>query len=463
MTPVEGMRPDAIVAELIVLGGSVALLILGLFTSRERQWVVALGTAAVLVAALLATLVALAGPERLVFDGTYRIDALGRFASTVVLGSALLVVALSFRSVRAHARETEYYVLLLFATLGLLVLTAATDLMLLVVAYLLSSVPLYTLTAFRKDRLGTEAAMKYLLMGALLGIVMLYGLALLYGAGGATAYGELADGLTAGVAGALGVGLALSMAGLIFKLGAVPGHFWVPDVADGAPAPVAAFVTTAPKIAALAAASRLLVEIGPEALVDWRLGVALLAAATMTLGNLAALWQDSARRLLAYSTISHVGYMLMAVVVLERIDLAHSALLYYLLAYALMNVGAFAVVVALPRAHTLGDYAGLFRERPALAASLTVCLLSLIGIPPLAGFVAKLGVFTAAWDGGFAWLTVLAAVNTVVSIFYYARWLVSVYGGDAPDRPAEAIGMAVGVAHLSAVATLVVGLVGPFP
>ena len=456
--PMEGMRPDAIVPELILLGGSVAALVVGLFTPRHRQWIIALGTALVLVAALVAAALALPEPAGMVFHGTYAVDQSARFAHVAICWATLLVVGLSFRTVRGHARETEYYVLLLFATLGLVLFSGASDLMLLVVAYLLSSVPLYTLAAFRKDERGTEAAMKYYLMGALLGIAMLYGFAFLYGAGGSTAYRELAAGLGVGVSGAVALGTGLAMAGLLFKLGAVPGHFWVPDVAEGAPTPVAAYVTTVPKLAALVAVGRLLLEV-TDGLVEWRLPVALLAAATMTLGNLGALWQESARRLLGYSAISQVGYMLMAVVVLEQVGTAWPALLFYLLAYATMNVGAFAVVAALPDTRTLEDYGGLFSLRPALALSLTVCLFSLVGIPPLAGFVGKLGIFVVAWDGGYAWLTLFAALNTAVSMFYYARWLVPMYFQQTEQSP-RVVGSAASVAYLAAVATLVIGLLG---
>lgn len=460
----EGMELDAIIPELILLGGSVTALVVGLFLPRRRQWLVAVGAGLIFLAALVASLMALGNAPRLVFHGTYTADSIGALARSTILFASFLVVILSFQSIRNHNRETEYYVLLLFGVLGLLLLTGASDVMLLVVAYLLSSVPLYTLTAFSKDDEGTEAAMKYLLMGALMGIVMLYGLAFLYGAGGATAYPELARGLQPGVAGALAVGTGLTMAGLFFKLGCVPAHFWVPDVTEGAPAPVATFVTTVPKLAALIAIGRLLVEVVPEELVDWRLFIALVSALTMTLGNLGALWQDSPRRLLAYSTISQAGYMLMAIVALELLDLTSlpaSALIYYIVAYALMNAGAFAVIVALPKTKSLDDYAGLFRLQPALSISLTVCLLSLIGIPPLAGFFAKLGVFTVAWDAGFAWLVVIAAINTVISIFYYFRWLIPVYLSEPPGSPLATVRTAVAVAIFCALATAAIGVLGP--
>lgn len=457
----EGMQPSAIVPELIVLAGSVLALVTGLFVPRRRQWLIAAGAVATLALALAAAVLAMATDPQLVFAGTFAADGLTAMARIVILAGTLLVVGLAFEPLRGHARETEFYVLLLFSVLGSLLLAGAADLMLVIVAYLLSSIPLYTLTAFEKNAAGTEAAMKFLLMGGLLGIIMLYGFAFLYGLGGATTYSELAAGIDGEVRGALLVGLIAGSAGLAFKLGATPAHFWVPDVTAGAPAAVAAYVTTLPKIAALAAVARLFHEVVPEAIIDWRLLVALLAVASMTLGNLAAFWQETPRRLLAYSSISQIGYLLMAVVVIGRSELAFSGLFYYAGAYAAMNLGAFAVVAALPQAGRLGDYSNLARRQPALALALTVCLLSLIGIPPLAGFVGKLAVFSAAWDGGYAWLTVLAALNTVVSVFYYFRWIAITYRqpadeSAAPIQPVYAIART--VACCAALAVLALGL-----
>jgi NADH-quinone oxidoreductase subunit N len=415
--------------EVILLVAAVVGLVAGLFLPRDRQWLVAILVAVAAVAALVAT-VALSGrPIQAIFDGSFATDRAQSLVRVVILSSLLLVVCLSVERVRGDIRETEYYVSLVFASLGALLLAGATDLMLVVVTYLLSSVPQYFLAAFAKDTRGTEAAMKYFLMGSLLGTVMLYGFTLLYGLGGATAYQPLADNLGQGadVGAALAVATVAGLAGLAFKLGAVPAHFWVPDVTEGVCAPVAAFVTTVPKVAGLLAMARLLWGVIPAEAVGWPLLVGVLAAATMTLGNLAALWQNSPRRLLAYSTISQVGYLLIAVAVAGRSSLALPGLLYYAAAYAVMNLGAFAVVVELPRARTLGSYAGLARSQPLLALSLLACLLSLVGIPPLGGFVGKLTVFSAAIDGGMTWLAAVAAANTVLSVFYYLRWIAPAY------------------------------------
>jgi len=218
-------------------------------------------------------------------------------------------------------------------------------------------------------------------------------------------------------------GLIAVLGGLMFKVGAVPAHFWVPDVTDGTSIPVAAFVTTIPKIGGLAALARLLTVAIPPATVNWPLLIAILAAATMTLGNLGAFFQTSVKRLLAYSTISQAGYLLIPIAVASRSHLAVTSLLFYLAAYAVTNLGSFAVAAEFPRAATIGDYAGLARRHPGMAAVLAVCLLGLVGTPPTAVFVGKLEVFTAAINGGYSWLAVIAVANTIASLFYYLRWL----------------------------------------
>lgn len=458
----EDMEVLAILPEIILLAGLVVCLVTGLFVPRRRQWLIALGAGATLLLAIAATIAVAPSPAP-VFGATIAADAAHDFARVVILAGALAILALAAGDVRGHAREAEFYVLILFSTLGATILAGATDLMLVVVAYLLSSAPLYTLGAFRKDAAGTEAAMKLFLMAALAGVAMLMGFAYLYGAGGATAYGEIAAaGLDPGLRSILIAATVLALAGYAFKLGAVPAHFWVPDVAAAAPISIAAYVTTIPKIAALLALARL-VSLLPEAIVGWPLAVAALAAASMTLGNLAAFWQESPRRLLAYSSIAQIGYILMAVAVLERSALAMPGLLAYAAAYAAMNIGAFAVVAALPNARKIDDYAGLGFRHPLLAGALVVCVLSLIGIPPLGGFLGKLVVFAAAWQGGLVWLVVLGALNTVVSVFYYFRWIVQTIR-PGPDGEADeeriVAPLPAAIAVLAAGASLTIGLAG---
>ena len=427
----------ALIPELSLTGAAVAGLLAGSWLPRGRQWLIAVLAAAACATGLAATAVTMAtGGEQTVFSHAFAVDTATDAGRLIVLGALLLVIAMSVEPVRGHSREAEYWVLLLLTGAGSLALLGANDLLLLFAAYLLASVPAYALAAFAKDARGTEAALKYYLMGALLGTTMLAGTALLYGAGHATLYRDLRTALPGAPHGLVTVGLVALLAGLLFKAGAVPAHFWVPDVTDGAPAPVAAYVTTVPKIGALIAGYRLLHQAMSDSDVNWQLLLAILAAVTMTLGNLAAFFQTSVKRLLAYSTISQVGYLLMALAVATRTDLAQKSLLFYLAAYAVTNLGAFAVVTELPHARTLDDYRGLARRHPALAAVLLVCLLGLVGTPPTGVFLGKLEIFSAAIDGGYAWLAALAVANTVASLFYYLRWLTPIFATTA-TAPAD--------------------------
>ncbi|CAN5597322.1 NADH-quinone oxidoreductase subunit N [soil metagenome] len=415
-----------IVPELVLLVGGVTVLLYSLAAPRRLQVGAALIALATIVAALAVSALMLDGPERLTFAGTYARDGAALWAKLIVLVATAAVIGLSIPWFRSDARHGEYYTLLLFSALGSILLAGATDLMELVVALLLSSATGYVLTAYhRRARPSAEAGIKYFLLGALTSAGMLLGVALLFGAGGTTTYAGaepgLADGGPAVVAGA-----GLVVTALAFKMGSVPVHQWMPDVAEGAPAPVAAFVTAVPKVGGLVAVARFMVIL-PEDALGWRPLVAVLAAATMTVGNLAALWQDDVRRLLGWSAVSQTGYGLMGVVALGRSELALPSVLFFLVAYVLANIAAFGVVVELRGRTALSDYDGLAAARPLLAASLVVAFLSFIGIPPLAGFGAKLALFATAIEAGYTWLAALAVINTVVSIAYYARVIAPMY------------------------------------
>lgn len=457
-------NPVALLPEVSLLLGAVLGLLVGAWLPRRRQWVVRAIAGTACTAGLVATGIAMTHPAQTVFGGGFAVDLGLNITRVVVLTATLLTLCLSVDSVANLARETEFYVLLLLGALGSICLAGANDLLVLVAAYLLASVPLYALAGFSKDSPGTEAALKYYLLGALFGIVMLLGVTLLFGVGGGTDYATLAATLPAAARVVVAVGLVATLAGLLFKAGAVPAHFWVPDVTQGAPAPVAAFVTTIPKIGALVGMYRLVAEALPAAPVNWSLVVAVIAAATMTLGNLGAFFQDDARRLLGYSTISQVGYLLMAVAAAGRAVLALPSLGFYLAAYAVTNLGAFAVVCALPSARRLSDYTGLFSRHRWLALSLVVCLLGLLGTPPTAVFVGKLTIFTATLDAGLGWLFVLAALNTVASLFYYLRWIAPLFRRPllTQEEPETAGRWSTGAAYIAAAGSVVLGvLAGP--
>ncbi|MDP9020592.1 MAG: NADH-quinone oxidoreductase subunit N, partial [Actinomycetota bacterium] len=326
----------------------------------------------------------------------------------------------------------------------------------LLLGVLLSSATGYVLAAFhRSDARSGEAGIKYYLLGALTNGAMVYGAVLLFGLGATTTLPGLREALPGADPVALVAATGLVVLGLAFKLGAVPAHAWVADVADGAPAPSAAFLTVAPKVGALVALARLAATL-PEDAVGWRPLVAVLAAATMTLGNLAALGQDDVRRLLGWSAVSQSGYGLMAVVALGRSELAVPALVFFIAAYAAANLAAFGVVVELRGRRDRASYAGLATARPVLAALLVLGLLSLVGIPPLAGFAAKVALFGAAVDAGYTWLAVLAVANTVVSLAYYLRVIAPAYFEPLP-APVPVLGRYAHAGTLAA-AGAVVGL-----
>lgn len=450
MTGMDGMNenPLDILPEVLLAASAVLGLLLGAWLPRGRQWLVGLLAAVAACAGIVAAAVAAARPDVTAFGEAFTVDPVTSTSRVVVLVGLLLVLTLSAGPFHAHPRESEFYVLVQLSALGALVMAGTQDLLLLAAGYLLASVPAYTLAGLRKDGPGTEAALKYYVIGALFGILMLAGITVLYAAGRATGYPALGPALPEAPEALVAAGAVGLLAGVLFKAGAVPAHFWVPDAVQGSTAPVAAFLTTIPKIGALAALLRLGEAVLADSGMRWAAVISVVAAASMTLGNLAAFFQDDVKRLLAYSTISQVGYLLLPVAVAGRSDLAQEALLYYVAAYAVTNLGAFAVVCALPRAGRIGDYRGLARKRPLLAASLVICLLGLVGTPPTAVFVGKLEAFSAAFDGGHAWLAVLAAVNTVASLFYYLRWILPAVsrGGDEDlvdgDRPARVVAYA---------------------
>lgn len=447
--------------EIFLLAGAVATLLVGSFSPRSRQRR-ARGVA------LLATLAALAAsadafvghPARMIYDYGFTVDTATNGARIVVTAGLLLAIALSVDRVRGEPRESEFYVLMLLAALGTLALAGAADLLVLQVALLLTSIPLSALVGWARDGLGTEATMKFFLLGAMSSVLMITGIALLFGVSGTTSYRLLPAALSHAPHAAVVAGVVALLAGLLFKAGAAPLHFWLPDVAEGSTAAGAAFVTTVPKIGALVALYRLFADPLHLAPLNWQVLVGVVAAATMTAGNLAAFRQTSPRRLLGYSTVSQSGYLLMAVAVAGHSRLALPALLFYLAAYSAANLGAFAVVAELPEARSLGDYAGLVHRHRGLAVALALCLLALVGTPPTAVFFGKLSIFSASGDGGAGWLVVIAAVNTVASLFYYLRWIAPAFlrgGGDPVAlRPAGAWSRV--CAYLAATVVLLLGL-----
>jgi NADH-quinone oxidoreductase subunit N len=427
------MRPALLAPEIVLFLGGLTVLMGGSFLPRTRQWLTRVAAAAVLLVAAALAALDLPGPAQMAMAGTFTVDTTTGVARIVAALGTLVVLALASDEITGTPRESETYALLLFSTTGTLILAGADDLLVVTVGFLLASVPLYGLIGIARTPLGAEAAMKTYLLGALFGILLLTGVTLLYGVSATTSYAELSDRLADAPAGVVAAGVVAVLGGLLFKAGGAPGHFWVPDAAQGAGGAVAAFLTTVPKIGAVIAAYRLVAML-PDTLA-WPLLVALLAVTSMTLGNLAAYWQTDPRRLLGWSTVSQVGYLFVPVAVAGRSDLALPSLLLYLTGYTVTNLSAFAVTTALPRRRELRSYRGIGRSHPWLAAALVVALLGLVGTPPTVVFVGKLTTTAAAWDAGYAWLAVLVLVNTVVSLFYYLRWIAPLY--TRPETPGQ--------------------------
>ena len=426
------MRPVLLLPEILVFLGGLVVLLGGSFLPRDRQWIARIVAAVALLGAAATAAIAMTGPAQAAFSGTFAVDVATGAARMIAALTTLLVLGVAAGEIAGSPRESDTYALLLFSTTGVMVLAGTTDLLVLIVGFLLISIPLYGIVGLTGGRSGAEAALKTYLMGALSGILLMLGVTVLYALAGGTDYALLRDALPDAPATAVGAGVLGVLAGLLFKAGGVPFHFWVPDAAQGTGATAATFLTTVPKIGALVAVYRLVatVSTGED---SWLVVAALLATASMFLGNLAAYWQTDPRRLLGWSTVAQVGFLLVPVAAAGRSDLALPSLLFYLTAYALTNVAAFAVTAALPQHRELAAYRGLARARPGLALALLVALLGLVGTPPLAVFIGKLTTATAAWDGGHGWLAAVVMLNSVLSLFYYLRWFGPVFARRAED------------------------------
>ena len=460
-----------ILPELILAGAGIVVLLLDAIRPLRNRNALAALTMLGVVGAAVATLFlwdfdSAARPT--VFGGMVATDRYSVFFRLVILASAAVAVLLSAHYLeRTREAGGEYYALLLFAASGMTLLTAAADLIIVFLALEILSLSLYVMAGISRRRLASqEASLKYFLLGAFSSAFFLYGIALAYGATGTTSLAGIADELSGRFE---DLALALAAAGLLavgfaFKVAAVPFHMWTPDVYQGAPTPVTAFMAAGTKVAGFAALIRVgTVALGP---VGWNVVpvLAILAALTMVVGSVLAIAQEDVKRMLAYSSIAHAGFVLVGVAALNQEGI--SGAMFYLLAYAAMIMGAFGVVILVSRVGeertTLRSYRGLGRTNPALAAVLALFLLSLAGIPPTAGFIAKVLVFQAAVDAGLTWLVVLAVVASVIAAFFYIRVLVLMYmeePDEAEGREAVPAGAAPAWAlAVTGAATLVLGV-----
>ncbi len=442
---------------------ALALIVLDMFVAEDRKSIVGWTAAVGLALGLVPIFGMLGAPARLAFFNTYAIDGFAVFFKLIAVAATILVILSAMDALRGQTRsEGEMYILLTFTALGLIFMAASADLILLALSIEFVSLCSYVMAGyFKTDRKSNEAGIKYFLFGASASAVMIYGFSILYGLTGQTNLYAIADQLKTAPQGALIVAITLSLAGFGFKISMVPFHQWTPDVYEGAPTPVAAYLSVASKAAGFAALLRLLVvAIAPTA-VDWITLIAGLSAVTMTVGNLMALPQRNIKRMLAYSSISHAGFLLIGVAAFKG-DFGVPGLLIYILAYTFTNLGAFFVAVVVGerlRSDEIADYAGLAQRAPVLAFLMALFMLSLTGIPPTAGFFGKFYIFGAAISNGLGWLAVVGILNSVVSLWYYIGVIRAMYlmPASSPEPVVEPAAVGVALA-ITAIGTLVIGI-----
>lgn len=428
---------NVVAPEIVLAVWAMAALIWGAYARREVGGAVLWVSCALLVAVGLFVGFQPEG-TRTAFDGSFVSDGFARFAKVVVLFGAAATLALSHEYLaKSGMMKFEYPVLIVLSVVGMLTMVSASDLIVLYMGLELQSLALYVVAAFRRDsERSTEAGLKYFTLGALSSGLLLYGASLTYGYAGTTGFAGIATVVGAGpLSTGLVFGLVFLAAGIAFKVSAAPFHMWTPDVYEGSPTPVTAFFATAPKAAAAAMFARLLYDAFGGAVSDWQQILSLLSVASMFLGAVAAIGQRNFKRLMAYSSISHMGYALMGLAA-GTVEGAQ-ALLIYLVIYVTMNVGVFAFILNMerdgnpvPDIYALGQYS---RQEPGRAAALAVLLFSLAGVPPLVGFFGKFYVLLAAVQAGLVWLAVAGVVASVIGAFYYLRIVYLMYFGDASE------------------------------
>jgi NADH-quinone oxidoreductase subunit N len=433
--------------EIFLAGLTMALLMFGVFQRdggyRDREMttrvVSYMGVTLLVLTLLWITLVA--GGRMVTFGGLFVTDAFAIFFKTLVLIASALAIIISQDYLKQQGMARfEYAILILFATVGMMLMISANDLISLYLGLEMQSLALYVLAAFqRNDSRSTEAGLKYFVLGAMASGMLLYGSSLVYGFAGSTSFQVLADLFAAGQAPSIGliVGIVFILAGLAFKVSAVPFHMWTPDVYEGAPTPVTAFFSVGPKIAAFALFTRVMIGPFGDLVGQWQQVVIFISIASMLLGAFAALNQSNIKRMMAYSAIGHAGYALIGLAVGNEAGVR--GLLIYLAIYLFMNIGAFACILCMRRGgrmvEEISDLAGLNRTHPMVALALAVFMFSMAGIPPLAGFFGKLYIFLAAIEAELYTLAILGVLSSVVSAFYYLRIIKIMYF----EEPVEAL------------------------
>jgi NADH-quinone oxidoreductase subunit N len=424
---------------IILIAWACAFLLADLFIPKERKGITAFLAALGLAVTLGFTLTQI-GQSGTGFNGMVTLDGFSTFTSALILISGLLGIALAYGYIKRMGIERgEYYALMLFSITGMLLMTQASDLIIVFLALELLSIPLYVLAAFARPNLQSEeAGIKYFLLGAFATGFIVYGTALVFGATGTTSLSGIFTAASDSTPSLLlTIGSALLLIGLGFKIAAVPFHMWTPDVYQGSPSAVTAFMSSGAKIAGFAALLRVFATAFPSLSADLTNVLWVLSALTMIVGNFTAISQTNIKRMLAYSSIAHAGYILMAFVPFGNKDVVATSVaagLFYLFAYVLTNFGAWGVVIALEKSEGKGleisDYMGLAKKYPALAAAMTVFMFSFIGFPPTLGMVGKFYLFRAVIAGGYPGLAVIGVLTSLVSAYYYLRVVVNMYMRD---------------------------------
>jgi NADH-quinone oxidoreductase subunit N len=427
--------------EILLALAAIVLLLVGVIVNKERA--VGITYAAIATLLVLAVYVVLAPADGVIFNGVFISDAFTRYMKVLVLGGSAFALMLSLsHSVEHGVHKFEYAILALMATLGMMVMVSANDLMSLYIGLELQSLAIYVLAAINRDSSrASEAGLKYFVLGALASGMLLYGASLLYGFTGQTNLQAIVEAIALeGRSIGLIFGVVFLLAGLAFKLSAVPFHMWTPDVYEGAPTPVTAFLATAPKVAAMALMIRIVMDTFEPITSDWQQIIIFLSIASMVLASFAAIGQKSLKRLIAYSSIGHVGFALVGLSSGTQVGVEGVAI--YMAIYITMTVGLFAVILSLRTergfVETIDDLAGTSKTRPFAAAIMAILMFSLIGMPPLAGFFAKWHVFLAAIEAQLFVLAVIGVLASAVSAFYYLR-IIKVMYFDEPVEAFEAI------------------------
>ena len=455
--------------ELIIILTFIIVAIFDLFNSLQKTFTALITIVGCAIALYVSIDMLNIGIEGTEFSNMIQVDKYSLFFNVIFLVSTILVVLISINYLgQQDRRQGEYYLLILLATLGMMLMASGNELIVVFLGLELMSLSLYVLAGyFQRSMASSEAGMKYLLLGAFASGFFLYGIALIYGGAGTTSIPQIASALTVDTKSPLLLaGMFLLVVGFGFKVALVPFHQWAPDVYEGAPTSIAAFISAGPKAAGFAAFLRIFMEALQNLQSEWIVAITILAALTMSVGNLVAIAQRNIKRMLAYSSIAHAGYVLVGLAAANKDGI--SSAMFYLLVYCIMNIGAFGVVI-LARTEDgeslmISDYAGLGFKKPLLALFMTVMLLSLAGFPPTAGFIGKFYIFRSAVESGQIWLVIIGAINTVIAAFYYLRVVVAMYMRE-PEAELDFLAyprLLIVVLTLAAIGVVLIGILPSF-